>query len=238
MDKFMLLSMKRTGSNNLMNALSMSSRKNFVWFDAPPETWKTFNLSFSKNIWDCDIKLCLDELFDKYGGCKINCDEPAFYNIIDELMNYQVKKIFLYRENIWEKVISEELAIQSNHWIAPIGSYRYLKNDHKYDSIDVELVKNSMKDIWCKMNYLKTFIGRDLIPFKYEEFYSRNEYTKHHRENFFKLLSELDIKYDDNRIDDIIAQCLESDKCYKTDETYQNIENFSELEKLKDYLLL
>ena len=77
-----------------------------------------------------------------------------------------------------------------------------------------------------------------LVPFKYEELYSRNEYTEHHRENFFKLLSELNIKYRDDRIDDIIAQFLESDKCYTTDETYQNIANISELEKLKDYLLL
>ena len=238
MDKFILLSMKRTGSNHLMNSLAMASHKKFVWFDAPHDTWKTFDLPFSKDIWDYNVEWCLDKLFKKYNGCKINCDEPKFYNIIDELINYPVKKIFLYRENVWEKVISEELAIQSNHWIAPIGAYKYLKNNHKYESIDVESLKNNMDDIWNKMNYLKTFISKDLIPFKYEELYSRNEYTEHHRENFFNLLSELNIECRDDRIDDIISQFLESDKCYTTDETYQNIANISELEKLKDYLLL
>ena len=52
MDKFILLSMKRTGSNHLMNSLAMASHKKFVWFDAPPDTWKTFDLPFSKDIWD------------------------------------------------------------------------------------------------------------------------------------------------------------------------------------------
>jgi len=48
MDKFILLSMKRTGSNHLMNSLAMASHKKFVWFDAPPDIWKTFDLPFSK----------------------------------------------------------------------------------------------------------------------------------------------------------------------------------------------
>ena len=236
MDKFILLSMKRTGSNNLTSSISMSSREKLVWFDAPPPTWETFDLPFPKNIWDYDIKWCLDKLFERYSGCKINCDEPAFYNIVDDLINYPVKKIFLYRENVWEKVISEELAIQSNHWIAPIGAHKYLKNNHKYESIDVESLKNNMDDIWSKMNYLKTFIGDNVIPYRYEDLFSRNDYNQSHRDNFFKLLSELNIKYEENRIDDIISQFMEPYNCYKTDDTYQNIANISELEKLKDYL--
>ena len=228
--------MKRTGSNNLTSSISMSSREKLVWFDAPPPTWETFDLPFPKNIWDYDIKWCLDKLFERYSGCKINCDEPAFYNIVDDLINYPVKKIFLYRENVWEKVISEELAIQSNHWIAPIGAYKYLKNNHKYESIDVESLKNNMDDIWSKMNYLKTFIGDNVIPYRYEDLFSRNDYNQSHRDNFFKLLSELNIKYEENKIDDIISQFMEPYNCYKTDDTYQNIANISELEKLKDYL--
>ena len=228
--------MKRTGSNNLTSSISMSSREKLVWFDAPPPTWETFDLPFPKNIWDYDIKWCLDKLFERYSGCKINCDEPAFYNIVDDLINYPVKKIFLYRENVWEKVISEELAIQSNHWIAPIGAHKYLKNNHKYESIDVESVKNSMNNIWSKMNYLKTFIGDNVIPYRYEDLFSRNDYNQSHRDNFFKLLSELNIKYEENKIDDIISQFMEPYNCYKTDDTYQNIANISELEKLKDYL--
>jgi hypothetical protein len=214
----------------------MSSREKLVWFDAPPPTWETFDLPFPKNIWDYDIKWCLDKLFERYSGCKINCDEPAFYNIVDDLINYPVKKIFLYRENVWEKVISEELAIQSNHWIAPIGAHKYLKNNHKYESIDVESLKNNMDDIWSKMNYLKTFIGDNVIPYRYEDLFSRNDYNQSHRDNFFKLLSELNIKYEENKIDDIISQFMEPYNCYKTDDTYQNIANISELEKLKDYL--
>jgi len=236
MDKFILLSMKRTGSNNLTSSISMSSREKLVWFDAPPPTWEAFDLPFPKNIWDYDIKWCLDKLFERYSGCKINCDEPAFYNIVDDLINYPVKKIFLYRENVWEKVISEELAIQSNHWIAPIGAHKYLKNNHKYESIDVESLKNNMDDIWSKMNYLKTFIGDNVIPYRYEDLFSRNDYNQSHRDNFFKLLSELNIKYEENKIDDIISQFMEPYNCYKTDDTYQNIANISELEKLKDYL--
>ena len=50
MDKFILLSMKRTGSNHLMNSLAMASHKKFVWFDAPPDTWKTFDLPFIPSI--------------------------------------------------------------------------------------------------------------------------------------------------------------------------------------------
>ncbi len=236
MDKFMLLSMKRTGSNNLMNSIRMSSREKLVWFDAPPKTWETFNLPFSKNIWEQDIKWCLDELYKRYNGCKINIDEPGFYNIVDELLKYDVKIILLFRENIWEKVISEELAIQSNHWVAPIGAYRNLKTTHKYESIDVESVKNSMSNIKSKMNYLKTFIGGNIISFKYEDLFSRNNYNQSHRDNFFKLLSELNIKYEENKIDDIISQNIDPNNCYKTDDTYQNIANIFELEKLKNYL--
>jgi len=232
----MLMSMKRTGSNHLLGSLQDASKQKMVWFDAPPETWKTFGLPFSKNIWDYDIKWCLDKLFERYNGCKINCDEPAFYNIVDELLQYDVKIILLFRENIWEKVISEELAIQSNHWIAPIGSHRSLKTTHKYESIDVESMKNSMNDILSKMNYLKTFIGGNVIPYRYEDLFSRNDYNQSHRDNYFKLLSDLDIKYEQNRIDDIISQFMEPYNCYKTDDTYQNIANISELEKLKNYL--
>ena len=228
--------MKRTGSNHLLGSLQVASKQKMVWFDAPPPTWETFDLPFPKNIWDYDIKWCLDKLFERYSGCKINCDEPAFYNIVDDLINYPVKKIFLYRENVWEKVISEKLAIQSNHWIAPIGPYRSLKTTHKYESIDVESVKNSMNNIWSKMNYLKTFIGDNVIPYRYEDLFSRNDYNQSHRDNFFKLLSELNIKYEENKIDDIISQFMEPYNCYKTDDTYQNIANISELEKLKDYL--
>ena len=61
-----------------MNSLAMASHKKFVWFDAPPDTWKTFDLPFSKDIWDYNVEWCLDKLFKKYNGCKINCDEPKF----------------------------------------------------------------------------------------------------------------------------------------------------------------
>ena len=93
-----------------------------------------------------------------------------------------------------------------------------------------------MNDIWSKMNYLKTFIGGNIISYRYEDLFSRNDYNQSHKDNFVKLLSELNIKYEENKIDNIISQFMEPYNCYKTDDTYQNIANISELEKLKNYL--
>lgn len=228
--------MKRTGSNHLMNALSQMSGRKLVWFDAPLNTWKGFGLPFPKNIWDYNTKWCLDELFDQYSGCKINWDEPAFFNIIDELLEYPIQKILLHRENIWEKVISEELAIQTNHWVAPIGYHRKFKYDHKFDSIDIDVVKNKMDDVREKMGYFLNFIDDDFIIYSYEDLYSRNEYGDTHLKNFKDLLIKLDIEIDENKLNNVISGLMTTEKCYKTDFTYQNIANISELEKLKDYL--
>ena len=134
MNKFMLLSMKRTGSNNLLNSLQIASKRKMVWFDVQPNTWNRFDLSFQRTDMETHPTKCLDELYDHYSGCKINWDEPMFYNIIDELLEYPIQKILLHRENIWEKVISEELAIQTNHWVAPIGRHRVYKEGHKFDA--------------------------------------------------------------------------------------------------------
>ena len=228
--------MKRTGSNHLMNALSQMSGRKLVWFDAPLNTWKGFGLPFPKNIWDYNTKWCLDELFDQYSGCKINWDEPAFFNIIDELLEYPIQKILLHRENIWEKVISEELAIQTNHWVAPIGYHRKFKYDHKFDSIDIDVVKNKMDDVREKMGYFLNFIDDDFIIYSYEDLYSRNEYGDTHLKNFEDLLIKLNIGIDENKLNNVISGLMTTEKCYKTDLTYQNIANISELEKLKDYL--
>ena len=228
--------MKRTGSNHFMNAISQMSGKKLVWFDAPLNTWKGFGLPFPKNIWDYNTKWCLDELFDQYSGCKINWDEPAFFNIIDELLEYPIQKILLHRENIWEKVISEELAIQTNHWVAPIGYHRKFKYDHKFDSIDIDVVKNKMDDVREKMGYFLNFIDDDFIIYSNEDLYSRNEYGDTHLKNFKDLLIKLDIEIDENKLNNVISGLMATEKCYKTDLTYQNIANISELEKLKDYL--
>ena len=233
MNKFMLLSMKRTGSNHLLNSLQIASKRKMVWFDAQPNTWKEFNLPFSKNIWDYNSTWCLDELFDQYSGCKINWDEPMFYSIIDELLEYPIQKILLHRENIWEKVISEELAIQTNHWVAPIGRHRVYKGGHKFDAIDVDIVKQKIDDIRDKMEYFLNFIDDDFIVYSYEDLYSRNNYTDKHRENFKNLLSKLDIKVDEKTFNSIIGDLMCKEKCYKTDKTYNYIENISELKELQ-----
>ena len=232
----MLLCMKRTGSNHLMNALNRITNKKLVWFDAPPRTWREFGLPFSSNLWEYNPTWCLNELFDQYSGCKINWDEPAFFNIIDELLEYPIQKILLHRENIWEKVISEELAIQTNHWIAPIGKYRSFKNDYKYDALNVEIVKQKMDSVKSKMEYFINFIDDDFIVYSYEDLFSRNNYTNTHRDNFRNLLKKLEIEISNNDFYTIVESLMISERCYKTDLTYQNIANISELEKLKDYL--
>ena len=76
----MLLSMKRTGSNHLLNAIQSISDKKMVWFDAQPKFWESFGLSFGKDIWNAKIIDCFDELYDNYFGCKINWDEPSFFD--------------------------------------------------------------------------------------------------------------------------------------------------------------
>ena len=234
----MLFSMKRTGSNHLMCSFQDITNKKLVWFDAPLDTWSTFDLPFQREIWNQNVNWCLNELFDQYSGCKINWDEEGFYNIIDELIEYPIQKILLYRENIWEKVISEELAIQTDHWTSSVGYHRRFKTDYKFDSIDVGVVKERMERAKSQLSYVMNSIGEDLIPYKYEDLFSRTEYTDYHKENFINLLSDLDIDYQIKEIDSVISQYMSSEMCYKTDQTYQNIENFSELEKLKDYLLL
>ena len=230
----MLLSMKRTGSNHLMNAISQLSNKKFVWFDAPPRTWKQFDLPFPKNIWDYNSTWCLNELFDQYSGCKINWDEPAFFNIIDELLDYPIQKILLHRENIWEKVISEELAIQTNHWVAPIGRHKVYKSGYEFNEIDVDIVRQKIDDVRDKMGYFLNFIDDDFIVYSYEDLFSRNSYTDKHRNNFCDLLGKLDIDVEDTFLNDIIGDLMVSEKCYKTDKTYELIPNIEELRKLDE----
>ena len=233
MNKFMLLSMKRTGSNHLLNSLQITSKRKMVWFDAHPNTWNEFGLSFSKTDMETHSTRCLDELYDQYSGCKINWDEPIFYNAIDELLEYPIQKILLYRENIWEKVISEELAIQTNHWIAPIGRHRVLKEGHKFDSIDVDVVKKKMSDVRGKIDYVMNNMDDNFIVYRYEDLYSRNNYTDKHKENFRNLLDRLDIKVDERIFNNIIGDLMCEEKCYKTDKTYTYIKNIDELKKLK-----
>ena len=145
------------------------TNKKLVWFDAPLDTWSTFDLPFQREIWNQNVNWCLNELFDQYSGCKINWDEEGFYNIIDELIEYPIQKILLYRENIWEKVISEELAIQTDHWTSSVGYHRRFKTDYKFDSIDVGVVKERMESAKSQLSYVMNSIGEDLIPYKYEE---------------------------------------------------------------------
>ena len=233
MNKFMLLSMKRTGSNNLLNSLQIASKRKMVWFDVQPNTWDRFDLSFQRTDMETHSTKCLDELFDQYSGCKINWDEPMFYSIIDELLEYPIQKILLHRENIWEKVISEELAIQTNHWVAPIGRHRVYKEGHKFDAIDVDVVRQKIDNVRNKMGYFVNFIDDDFIVYSYEDLYSRNNYTDKHRENFKNLLDRLDIKVDEKIFNNIINDLMCKEKCYKTDKTYNYIENISELKELQ-----
>ena len=234
MNKFMLLSMKRTGSNHLLNSLQIASKRKMVWFDAQPNTWGRFDLSFQKADMETHPTKCLDELYDHYSGCKINWDEPMFYSIIDELLEYPIQKILLHRENIWEKVISEELAIQTNHWVAPIGRHRVYKEGHKFDAIDVDIVRQKIDDVRDKMGYFLNFIDDDFIVYSYEDLFSRNSYTDKHRNNFCDLLGKLDIDVEDTFLNDIIGDLMVSEKCYKTDKTYELIPNIEELRKLDE----
>ena len=228
----MLLSMKRTGSNHLLNAIQSISDKKMVWFDAQPKFWESFGLSFGKDIWNAKIIDCFDELYDNYFGCKINWDEPSFFEIIDELIDYPVKKIILYRENIWEKVISEELAIQTNHWIAPIGRHRVYKEGYEFDEIDVDVVKNKIKDIENKGQYILNK-KQEFIVLKYEDLFSRNTYTNTHKQNFKDLLIKLGVSYNNQVFENVVGDLMKPNACYKTDNTYNYIKNISELKKLR-----
>ena len=71
---------------------------------------------------------CFDEIFQSNSGMKLNWDEPGYLDVIDIFLDYPVLKILTYRKNIFEKVISEMLAIQTGHWIQPIGRSRKYKN--------------------------------------------------------------------------------------------------------------
>lgn len=228
----MLLSMKRTGSNHLTNAIQSISNKKMVWFDAQPKYWDSFNLSFDRDIWNAKINDCFDELYDTYFGCKINCDEPAFFDIIDELIEYPVQKILLYRENVWEKVISEELAIQTNHWIAPIGRHRIYKEGYEFDKLNVDVVKEKIKDIRNKVQYLLDRKEK-FIVIKYEDLFSRDNYTNTHKDNFKNLLEKIDVSYDNKIFEDVVDNLMKPYACYKTNNTYNYIKNISELKKLR-----
>ena len=153
-------------------------------------------------------------------------------------MNYAYGNI--ESKNIFEKVISEMLAIQTGHWIGPVGYHRRYKTDYKFDTLDYEEVKSWMERIHNETLFMfeKVKDREDVKVFSYEDLFDRNIYTDKHRQNYFSLVKFLDIEKTEKEIDDIRSEFLEPRQCYKTDQTYQNIENFSELEKLKDYLLL
>jgi hypothetical protein len=236
-----MLNGKRSGSNNLMNSLHHLTKTKMVWMDSPPDIWKTFGMSFSNDEFlNLNISNCLDEIFQFNSGMKLNWDEPGYIDIIYEILDYPVLKILTYRKNIFEKVISEMLAIQTGHWIGPVGVHKQYKRDYKFDKLDYDEVKSWMDRIYNETLFmLEKVNGReDVKVFSYEDLFDRNIYTDRHRQNYFSLAKFLDIEKTEKEIDGIRAEFTEPRQCYKTDQTYQNIENFSELEKLKDYLLL
>ena len=133
MNKFIMLNGKRSGSNNLMNSLHHLTRTKMVWMDSPPDIWKTFGLSFSNDeILNLNISNCFDEIFQSNSGMKLNWDEPGYLDVIDIFLDYPVLKILTYRKNIFEKVISEMLAIQTGHWIGPVVVHKQYKRDYKF----------------------------------------------------------------------------------------------------------
>jgi len=242
MNKFIMLNGKRSGSNNLMNSLHHLTRTKMVWMDSPPNIWKTFGLSFSNDEFylNSNISNCLDEIFQSNTGMKLNWDEPGYLDVVDKFLDYPVLKILTYRKNIFEKVISEMLAIQTGHWIGSVGVHKQYKRDYKFDKLDYDEVKSWMDRIYNETLFMLEQVNdrEDIKVFSYEDLFDRNIYTDRHRQNYFSLVKFLNVEKTENEIDSIRAEFIEPRQCYKTDQTYQNIANFSELEKLKDYLLI
>ena len=213
-----------------------------VWMDSPPDIWKTFGLSFSNDEFylNPNISNCFDEIFQSNSGTKLNWDEPGYLDIVDEILDYPVLKILTYRKNIFEKVISEMLAIQTGHWIGSVGVHRQYKRDYKFDALDYEQVKVWMETIHHDTLFmLEKVNGReDVKVFSYEDLFDRNIYTDKHRQSYFSLVKFLDIEKTEKEIDGIRAEFIEPRQCYKTDNTYKNIANISELRELERYLSL
>ena len=237
-----MLNAKRSGSNNLMNSLHHLTRTKMVWMDSPPDIWKTFGLSFSNDEFylNSNISNCFDEIFQSNSGMKLNWDEPGYLDVVDKFLDYPVLKILTYRKNIFEKVISEMLAIQTGHWIGSVGVHKQYKRDYKFDKLDYDEVKSWMDRIYNETLFMLEQVNdrEDIKVFSYEDLFDRNIYTDRHRQNYFSLVKFLNVEKTENESDSIRAEFIEPRQCYKTDQTYQNIANFSELEKLKDYLLI
>ena len=236
-----MLNGKRSGSNNLMNSLHHLTRTKMVWMDSPPNIWKTFGVSFSNDEFlNLNISNCLDEIFQFNSGMKLNWDEPGYLDVVEEFLDYPVLKILTYRKDIFEKVISEMLAIQTGHWIEPVGVHRQYKKDYKFDTLDYDEVKSWMERIYNETLFMfeKVKDREDVKVFSYEDLFDRNIYTDKHRQNYFSLVKFLGIEKPEKEIDDKRAEFIEPHKCYKTDQIYQNIENFSELRELERYLSL
>jgi hypothetical protein len=237
-----MLNGKRSGSNNLMNSLHHLTRTKMVWMDSPPDIWKTFCLSFSNVEFylNSNISNCLDEIFQFNSGMKLNWDEPGYLDVVDKFLDYSVLKILTYRKNIFEKVISEMLAIQTGHWIGAVGVHKQYKRDYKFDKLDYDEVKSWMDRIYNETLFmLEKVSGReDVKVFSYEDLFDRNIYTDRHRQNYFSLVKFLDIEKTEKEIDGIRAEFIEPRQCYKTDNTYKNIANISELRELERYLSL
>jgi hypothetical protein len=171
---------------------------------------------------------------------KLNWDEPEYLDVVDKFLDYPVLKILTYRKNIFEKVISEMLAIQTGHWIGSVGVHRQYKRDYKFDALDYEQVKVWMETIHHDTLFmLEKVNGReDVKVFSYEDLFDRNIYTDKHRQSYFSLVKFLDIEKTEKEIDGIRAEFIEPRQCYKTDNTYKNIANISELRELERYLSL
>ena len=98
-----------------------------VWMDSPPDIWKTFGLSFSNDEFlNLNISNCLDEIFQFNSGMKLNWDEPGYLDVVEEFLDYPVLKILTYRKDIFEKVISEMLAIQTHDGLYDDANKKYL----------------------------------------------------------------------------------------------------------------
>ncbi len=233
MDKFILMATQRSGSNHLTNFLMRVSYQNFVFVDAKPEDaefyWGTKQLEVpftSAEFYESVFRLPqdythIDYCFKHFNAIKLDVDGLADYRkIIPFIEKYPCKTIFIYRDNIREKVLSELIAQQTGEWISPqLGG----KSIEEFELKDIDLyeltdkVKQRRAE---KEEFLKQVKSSKVL--KYEEVYGENQ-----EEVLKSICKYLDIElFDEMEFNAARNDLMISD--FKYNKTYENIPNYKE----------
>ena len=161
--------MGRSGSNMLVNTLnSIPTVK--LKYEPPLGNWLNEKCRADRDIFEFWLSKHYDPS-NSIGGCKVFMSHITYYELdleYFENVHPNAKFIFLYRDNILDQFISDNLAMINELWAAEHPS----QSGYKIDSFELDPKKfkgheGFIKDSWNKFTHI---IPRNHITIRYEDF--------------------------------------------------------------------